>query len=202
MKKLYKKLAVVFGLVLLGCSVIFLPNNVTFASDLKKNNTVSQNVNSTMIKTKTSPLGMVRAYAEDNGLTFDEALKYFPKDFLYETRTPGVSYQIYSHTLNTTNWFYRPVLRMYVREDNGQFDRVYNTSINTYGNKFDGSIYVNLESSQSIYFLVDGHFYDTGTMKTKAGLNIGVGSMGTAIFEVETTKGAMAYVYIDAHFRK
>lgn len=36
MKKLYKKLAVVFSLVLLGCSVIFLPNNVTFASDLKK----------------------------------------------------------------------------------------------------------------------------------------------------------------------
>lgn len=152
-------------------------------------------------KIKVTPEEMVNIYAKDMNMSFNEALNYFPKDFLYESRST-VSYEIYTKVLNITEFFYRPQLRLYVKEIDGLFSSVYNTSIDTQGKQFNGRIFVHVESDRSIYHQVEGHFYDTGSTTVSGGINLGIGGVGSINFTVSTTKGAMAYVNFDGHIRK
>lgn len=199
MKKTIRKSVTVglLGLSLFGGVLPFIQSNTVEAATLNKRN----NVNG-FDKERSNPTEMVKLYAKDMEITFEEALKHFPDGFLYEDRAPGVRYEIYTKTLNTTTWFYRPQLRLYVKEVNGLFSQVYNTSINTHGKIFKGRVYLNLESGRSLYHQVEGHFYETGERTYTSGINLGVGQAGSVSFGSSVSNPAMAYVNFDGHVRK
>ena len=48
--------------------------------------------------------------------------------------------------------------------------------------QFSGSLYVNLEQADRIFYIINGDFFDNGTTTLSGGLNIGIGEGASAKF--------------------
>lgn len=64
--------------------------------------------------------------------------------------------------------------------------------------QFNGSVYVNLEDANRIFYIVNGDFYNNGTTSYESGVNIGVGKFATIGFKVSSSSNHYQYKYIES----
>lgn len=148
-----------------------------------------------------TPTEIIEIYANDNNISFEEAKKDFPKHFLYTTRS-NTHFTLYERTLNTTNLWHRPILRIIVEEDfNNNFVRVIHASINTHGYAFQGEIFLNLENEKTLYWLVNGHFHHSIPKKSNGSISLNINQHVSISFEAEDNRYTHSYVYFDGHLR-
>lgn len=74
-----------------------------------------------------------------------------------------------------------------------------NRSYNGISKQFGGSVYTNLENANTIYYLVDGDFYNNGTISVNGSMTIeGTGKKFT--FGLSYSSNHYAYVYKDGRY--
>lgn len=61
--------------------------------------------------------------------------------------------------------------------------------------EFDGSLYYNLENRTTIYYELNGDFYNYGTTTTSGGGSIGVGDTGSLKFSISHSSKHFQYVF-------
>lgn len=198
---MFKKFKYIVSIISILGIFVPLSNNVVHADVVKTNKSGTINLSDDYSVEYVTPTKMVETFAKDNNITFEEALSKFPKNFLYQTRSGNVTHPIYTRTLNASNWF-RPQIRLYVREVDDLFDKVLLTSLVSYGKVFQGEVFINVENQKSIYFNVNGIFYNTGNVSVSGGVNIGIGDMVSVKFSVSGADNQHAWIAFDGHFRK
>ena len=65
--------------------------------------------------------------------------------------------------------------------------------------QFGGTVYTNLEDANSIYYIVNGDFYNNGTTTGGGGVNIGVGEGVSLNFNLSYSSNEYAYCYAEEH---
>lgn len=68
-------------------------------------------------------------------------------------------------------------------------------SYNGISKVFSGNVYCNLEDYRTIYYEVNGDFYNNGTISVSAGLNIEIGESGSVSFGVTGSSNHFKYFY-------
>lgn len=117
------------------------------------------------------------------------------------------TYRSVTATFNVTA-AYHPALRFYCETSEGDYMwgilRILNVGMNRYSNgfskQFSGSVYTNLEDGGTIYWTVNGDFYDNGTTNVSGGVNIGIGSSATVNFSVSYSSNHYAYCYKEGKY--
>lgn len=85
-----------------------------------------------------------------------------------------------------------------------KFIKILNANIdrNYYGTskQFGGTLYYNLESSSTIYWDVNGDFFNNGTTTFAAGASIGVGESTSISFSISNSSNHFAYCHKTGRF--
>lgn len=113
---------------------------------------------------------MVRHYAKNAGITYEEALNMFPSTPATQSAR-DINYRVFSSVLVTVTEEYKPRLDFYCETaEGGHFQNIvsiYSVQlVRTYNGitkQFSGSVETWLRSSQSIEYLVNGDFLNLGT---------------------------------------
>lgn len=107
--------------------------------------------------------------------------------------------RVHTGFLNMGN--YHPTIRIYYQtNNNGGASKILNVSMNRAHEgsgsglafKFDGKIYVNLESASRVYYEVNGDYYRYGNQTSTTSVSIGIGATGQASYSVTSS---------DSHFK-
>jgi hypothetical protein len=98
---------------------------------------------------------------------------------------------------------YKPYLKFYCETSEGGgywgivkilnvgMDREYNNITKQFG----GTVYSNLENAGTIFWIVNGDFYDNGTTTAGGGVEIPIGGSATVSFNVSYSSDHYAYCY-------
>lgn len=98
---------------------------------------------------------------------------------------------------------YKPYVKFYCETSEGTYywgileilnvgmDREYNSTTKQFG----GTVYVNLENAYTIFWIVNGDFYNNGTTTSSGGVNVGVGDYASVGFDASYTSSHYAYCY-------
>ncbi|GIO86740.1 hypothetical protein J25TS5_36720 [Paenibacillus faecis] len=101
--------------------------------------------------------------------------------------------------VGNTGWY--PQIDVYVKCKGAYKDFVeiedlhLRRSYNSGSKSFSGKIRAKMESSQRIYWVINGDFYDNGTTQTSFSGAVGMDNDATLSFSVENQKGHFGYVY-------
>lgn len=87
---------------------------------------------------------------------------------------------------------YRPSVKFYCQTSEGGgflgIVKILNVGMNRKNNgmtkQFGGTIYTNLENAGTIYWSVDGNFYNNGTTTCSGGVNVGIDDFASVNFNV------------------
>lgn len=112
------------------------------------------------------------------------------------------TYRTYSYQVTVTAG-YKPKVVFYCETSEGGNFRgivsVLNSSLNReysgISKQFSGTLYTNLESAASIYFELNGDFYNNGTTTVSGGAQIGVGEKSNVNFSVSYASNHFKYCY-------
>nr|WP_319487417.1 hypothetical protein [uncultured Caproiciproducens sp.] len=102
---------------------------------------------------------------------------------------------------------YKPTMRFYCEtSESGSFHgivKILNVNMirkyNGMTKQFGGTVYTNLEDANSIFYTVDGDFYNTGTTTFGGGVSIGVGEGSSVSFNASSSSNFYAYCYVEEH---
>ncbi len=152
---------------------------------------------------------MVERYAENAGITYQEALDEFPNVAApCATSTYDIYYRVFSITLNVDT-SYKPHLEIFCQTSEGghfrNIDSIYDVQlVRSYGGtskQFDGKVNVWLRNHNKIEYVVNGDFYNNGTTSITAGLGgtINVGESGSVTFSVTGGFTGSHYKYFYKH---
>jgi hypothetical protein len=100
---------------------------------------------------------------------------------------------------------YKPELRFYCETSEGdQFHGIVkilkinmNRKYRNMTKQFGGSVYANLEDANTIFYTVDGDFFNNGTTTGGGGVNIGLGETGSVNFNVSQSSNHYSYCYLE-----
>lgn len=157
-------------------------------------------------------------------LTFEEITKEISKDFgisLAEAENMVVennanksissaraaTYRTLSQQFTVTTT-YKPTMRFYCQtSESGLFHGILEIlsvnmvrGYNGISKQFSGTVYVNLERGDRIFYIVNGDFYNQGTTTFDGRINIGLGESNSVGFGVSHASNHYAYRYIESHF--
>lgn len=148
---------------------------------------------------------IVERYAENEGITFQDALKAFPRP------TNATYYRVLSAYFTVTS-SYVPHLDFYcVTAEGGNFrniNSIYNVQLvrqdrsnKNLSKQFNGDIQVWLRNHNKIEYVVNGDFYNNGTTTVSVGLSgsVGVGKAGKVSLSASITSSSNHYKYCYAH---
>jgi len=118
------------------------------------------------------------------------------------------TYRIVSTKFTVTS-AYKPTIKVYCETAEGENDweivKVSNVGMNrTYNNvskEFNGDIYANLENSNTIYWIVNGDFYNNGTTIFSKGVD-DEESEFSGKFNASNAENFYAYCYKDGRYKK
>ena len=121
---------------------------------------------------------LVNQYATDYDITLEQASDLLGIN-LYERSSQ--TYRTISTQITVTN-SYKPSISFYCEtSEYGTYHgiiRILRTEMNRNYNgmskQFSGSLYVNLEQADRIFYIINGDFFDNGTTTLSGGLNIGI----------------------------
>ncbi|MDU2559809.1 MULTISPECIES: hypothetical protein [Streptococcus] len=139
---------------------------------------------------------LVNQYATDYDITLEQASDLLGIN-LYERSSQ--TYRTISTQITVTN-SYKPSISFYCEtSEYGTYHgiiRILRTEINRNYNgmskQFSGSLYVNLEQADRIFYIINGDFFDNGTTTLSGGLNIGIG---------ESASVNLGGSYVDNHYK-
>ena len=64
--------------------------------------------------------------------------------------------------------------------------------------QFSGSVYVNLEDPNKIFYIVNGDFYNNGSTTYEGGVSIGVGKYALVSFKSSSASSHYQYRYVES----
>lgn len=159
---------------------------------------------------------IVEAISKDSNISKKEAADHIISTFkqsnsnsMQSLSTSEASAQAAAATYRTlTSSFavdnvYKPALNFYCQtSEYGSFRgivKILNVDMNrktSYMSKtFNGTVFTHLENANSIFWIVNGDFYNNGTISVNTGVSIGVGSSATVNFGVSGNISHYGYVY-------
>lgn len=147
---------------------------------------------------------MVNHYANKNGISYNEALKYIPTDIKASATDRSIRYYTRSVSLNVTA-SYKPTLEFYCQIAAGTSTynilSIYNVELDRnyrgVSKQFQGKIQAWLRSTQNIEYVVNGDFYNNGTTTVSGGIgvNAGLDELVTVSFGVSYSSNHYKYFY-------
>ena len=177
-------------------------------NDYKIQNGITIDINSADVKVSEVMTydELVDKIAKDQGISIEEVQKTIKPKELKITRDNiqprAGTYRTFSYSL-PVNSSYKPSVEFYCETSEwGNWhgiERVLNVSMNRGYNGlskiFNGSIYVNLERADTIYFIANGDFYNQGSVTVGVGVDIPVGGTNTVKFNASYTSSYYGYIY-------
>jgi hypothetical protein len=108
----------------------------------------------------------------------------------------------------TVNSLYKPWLKFYCKTSEGGgfygLEKILNISMDRnylgMSKTFGGSVYANLEDGGTIYWIVNGDFYNNGSTSVSGGVDIGLGEFGSINFGASYATSHYAYCYKTGYF--
>ncbi|SJP47579.1 hypothetical protein [Clostridioides difficile] len=214
MKNLFKKLSLILMSTLLTTSLMMNGN-----STLVKANTLSEGEIPNVITNKIDINNPSENITVSEPMTYDEIANQLAKDkgiTLLEAKTElgyknpikaraagnGAYYRTFGATV-TVNSGYKVGVNFYcstqewgnrigiVEVLSVSMNRNYNGTVKLFG----GSIYTNLENANTLYFEVNGDFYNKGTISTNGKISYKNGDKTTFEFGLSYSSNYYAYVY-------
>lgn len=129
---------------------------------------------------------LVNQYATDYGITSEQASELLGIN-IYERSSQ--TYRTISTRVTVTN-SYKPSISFYCEiSEYGSYHGIIrilkaeiNRNYNGMSKQFSGSLYVNLERADRIFYIINGDFFNNGSSTLSGGLNIGVGESASVNF--------------------
>lgn len=157
---------------------------------------------------------IVKQLAIDKNISIAEAQKIIGSPITTIMSKDGYPIKIMANTYRTiTNQFtvtseYKPSMRFYCRtSEGGSFHgiiEILNVDMSrSYQGRsyaFGGSVYTNLENANTIYYSIDGDFYEHGTTTVSGGVKIGIGDSATINFELSNASNWYAIADVAKRF--
>lgn len=149
---------------------------------------------------------LVEVVMKNENLSKKEALKFLGINENFKAR--GEFFRTYGKRI-TVDYNYKPMVQFYCKTSewdnykgissvlNASLDRNYNGTVKQFG----GSIYTNLEDANTIYYSVNGDFYNKGTTTATGGAEIGVGDDFTVNFSISGSSNYYAYCNVSDRFK-
>lgn len=114
----------------------------------------------------------------------------------------GDTYRTIATTVKVTST-YKPSIVFYCQtSESGRYwgiNKILHISLdrryNNITKEFNGSIYANLENAYTIYWSLEGDFYDKGTTQFSGGVDIGINEAATVKFGVSYASKYYAYCF-------
>ena len=204
MKKYFKKIVSLLLITILSFGTCL---NTFAAESSSLSGTVNVNSKHVTVSDVMTFDEMIAEVAKDNNASVESTKQLYYKTHsntygLKSTITPYANtYRTITISLPVTG-VYKPQLKVYCRTSEGgtmwgiyeilnvNMNRVYNNLTK----QFDGSVYVNLEDASTIYWTVDGDFYNTGTttVSLNGNVNIPIGAGATITFGVSLASNHFA----------
>ena len=181
--------------LLLAVLILNFSTVQTHASTITKNNIGSRiSINDdNIIKSKLLTYDeLINEVIKNENLSVEEAKKFLGINDMLRN---GDYYRTYKYRVQVTS-SYKPTIVFYCKTSEWNNYRgiisVLNTSLNRSYNgvskQFSGTLYTNLEDAETIYFELNGDFYDNGTTTFSGGTSIKVGEKTTINFGVNYAK--------------
>lgn len=159
---------------------------------------------------------LIDEMAKNADITRDEALKRVYPKMNKSSRGEIEPLSRYRMYVTFTRYFkvnnnYSPSVSFYceVRAVNGRpanFIKVLDVSMNRRSKglvkNFDGSIFINLEDSLTLFYRINGNFYNTGTTTVGIGGTVGVGDSASIKFNASHTSNFYDYHYSTSRIRR
>ncbi len=163
---------------------------------------------------------MVERIAIDNNITRAEAanrvrmnsndtsLHKIINKSLTTTLAENPTYRVVSCRFTVTD-VYKPTLNFYCETTEGGYfwginkilDVQMNRSYNGISKQFSGSVYTHLENGGSIYWVVNGDFYNNGMTTVQGAGEIGMGKYATINFSVSYQLNHYSYCYETGYYK-
>lgn len=155
---------------------------------------------------------VVELIANDNGISVKEATKQLISNYAADNSLMSVeaarnqleraTYRSLSQRFTVTS-AYRPSVNFYCETNEGSYYwgivRILNVGMNREYNgivkQFGGSVYSHLENAGSIFWIVNGDFYEYGNTTVNGGVNIRAGESATVYFNISHSNNHFAYCY-------
>ncbi|WP_300903037.1 hypothetical protein [uncultured Clostridium sp.] len=188
--------------LLLAVLILNFSTVQTHASTITKNNIGSRiSINDdNIIKSKLLTYDeLINEVIKNENLSVEEAKKFLRINDMLRN---GDYYRTYTYRVQVTS-SYKPTIVFYCKTSEWNNYRgiisVLNTSLNRSYNgvskQFSGTLYTNLEDAETIYFELNGDFYDNGTTTFSGGTSIKVGEKTTINFGVNYATSHFKYCY-------
>lgn len=149
---------------------------------------------------------MVTQYAENEGISYQEALAILPE--AAENTTRSIEYRTFTVYLPVTN-SYKPHIDFLCQTSEGghfrNIDSIYSIQlVRSYGSvskQFNGQIEAWLRTHNKIEYVVNGDFFNNGATTASGGTNISipVGGKATVTFEASISTTSNHYTYFYKH---
>lgn len=142
---------------------------------------------------------LINEVIKNENLSVEEAKKFLGINDMLRN---GDYYRTYTYRVQVTS-SYKPTIVFYCKTSEWNNYRgiisVLNTSLNRSYNgvskQFSGTLYTNLEDAETIYFELNGDFYDNGTTTFSGGTSIKVGEKTTINFGINYATSYFKYCY-------
>lgn len=129
-------------------------------------------------------------YSEMKDKKMDRSRNFFAKEMLVSSLRSS-TFRTFSDRVDV-NDNYRPSVKFYCQTSEGGgflgIVKILNVGMNRKNNgmtkQFGGTIYTNLENAGTIYWSVDGNFYNNGTTTCSGGVNVGIDDFASVNFNV------------------
>lgn len=120
----------------------------------------------------------------------------------------GTYFREYTYTVTVTST-YKPAVIFYCQTSEWDTYRgilkVLNTSLrrdyNGSSKQFTGNLYTNLENAYTIYFVLNGDFYNNGSTTYSGGGGISVGGSSSVNFSISYASNHYKYLYTTGRYR-
>lgn len=208
-KKTSKFLSVsALALTMFGVSVF--PNTSFASSEVKPTTSGVTKIadKNTVVSEPLTIEQLAEEIAKDNNIPKERALKNLMSQVgndKSQVRSLGTAYRTITTSFTVTN-YYKPAVKFYceTNESGGSFraiEKVLNIGLNRNYNgtskQFSGSVYANLEDPNTIYWNVNGDFFNNGTTTGNGGVNISVGQAASVNFGISYASNFYKYYYGD-----
>lgn len=188
--------------IILLSSITLSSLSITSSKEVKANELTSDKVINNTINTN-SEMNKSDVY------TYDEFVELMSKDLnisieeskkiIGENRTRDGKERTFRNFYATVsvNSVFKPVINFYC--DTSEYGnycgivKVLNVSLNRKSKQFDGSLYYNLENANTIYWELNGDFFNNGTTTISGGGSVSVGGVGSLQFNVSYSSSHYSY---------
>ncbi|MEK4948737.1 hypothetical protein [Carnobacterium sp. FSL W8-0810] len=147
--------------------------------------------------------------ASDLEISITEAQELVVDNSVTQSRmsAQAATYRTLSQQFTVTS-SYKPTMRFYCQtSESGSFHgilKIMNVNMirgyNGVTKQFSGTVYVNLERSDKIFYIVNGDFYNNGTTTVNTGVSIGVGKQASINFGVSKSSNHYKYRYVESYY--